>query len=505
MKLSDVAISERYRADLLRLHVWMGLSAPNELCLDDYGDVSRIRDILDHQNIGYARRSDYVRSICSMMNKLGIEHDDYCKLLREYDVKGRGHHTVDTVVDMSTLERVVSGDHAAEPGIRLMCIVLLNGMELSMKNVHDYLSGTLTGTVDHDSKLWKVKGREYEIGDKMREVLAALELDSCKLTYREFSSKFKSVVGSTYSVVYRSLKAPVVSKVPKKKLPAQPHNELRVQLSEHIVSIHLDNLSHMWNRIYGEEVLDYYRYDTLECYENVKALTDLSRNTKINYVTAICILLEEIAGCLYNEYKMYQLELQLDEYKSNLCRNVPWFLDLYQDIKRVYETSNHKSLRVLCLVVLSNVCENNGKLLISEQEIGVIRPSDLINTKFVDDGKHSYLDLQSRNWLIRKGQTKNKMERLLCISETLSKGIEEIYENKLPEYMIVSKNGKQYSGSMSDVIKEHVGCTFDEIRSSYFSWRERTVADRTELLRLCHRQGHKFSTAMMNYKRVHAS
>lgn len=222
-------------------------------------------------------------------------------------------------------------------------------------------------------------------------------------------------------------------------------------------------------------------------------------------MTAICILLEEIAGCLYNEYKMYQLELQLDEYKSNLCRNVPWFLDLYQDIKRVYETSNHKSLRVLCLVVLSNVCENNGKLLISEQEIGVIRPSDLINTKFVDDGKHSYLDLQSRNWLIRKGQTKNKMERLLCISETLSKGIEEIYENKLPEYMIVSKNGKQYSGSMSDVIKEHVGCTFDEIRSSYFSWRERTVADRTELLRLCHRQGHKFSTAMMNYKRVHAS
>jgi hypothetical protein len=495
MKLADLSISERYCADLHRLHIWMCVSNPNEICVSDYDDVARIRNVLDQQDIGYSRCSDYVRSICSMMNKLGIVHDEYCKLLREYDIKGRRLSEKDIKVDTSTLIRVASGDLPTEPGIRLMCIVLLSGMDLSMKNVHDYLRGTVKV-----ENVWKVNGHEYVLTDQMREVFTALEKDSCKLSYREFSCRFKSVVGNTYSTLYRSLKVQTVLNV-KKHVSVKPDNDMRALLSKNIHAIHLDNLSHLWQRIYEEEKIDYYRYDTMECYERVKSLTDLSRNTKINYITAICILLEEIAGRMYNEYKMYQLELQLDEYKTNLCRHVPCFVALYQDIKRVYETSTNKSLRVLCLVVLSNVNDVNGQLSVSEHELGVIRPSDMINTRYIDDGKHSYLDLQTNKWLIRKGQTKNKTERLLSVSETLSKGIQEIYDNKLPEYMIVAKNGKKYSGSMSDVIKEHIGCTFDEIRSSYFSWRECTVTDRSILLQLCYRQGHKFSTAMMNYKR----
>ena len=80
-------------------------------------------------------------------------------------------------------------------------------------------------------------------------------------------------------------------------------------------------------------------------------------------------------------------------------------------------------------------------------------------------------------------------------------GIMEIYGKILPEYMIVKEDGSKYSSGISDITFDTLGIGFDTIRSSYFTWREATTTNRKELLELCWRQGHKYSTAMMNYKR----
>lgn len=502
MRLSELNLPERYYTELLRLHMWMGLTPPEEFSMLDYADSSRIRDILDNQNIGDGRRSDYVRSICSLMKSLEEKHDDYCKLLREYSRKSHQFSEAEEI-DLTKLSKIATGEIAADQSVRLLCIILLDGLDLTLKDVHGYLSGMVSGMVDNAAKLWVVNEKRYVASDQLLDVLADLKLGGNVMTYRDISSKFKSVTGFTYSSIRRNVcsKSKPKRVSIKKVSAAQPNNEMRVILSEKIVSIHLDNLSRMWSKLYGDDALDYNRYDTLECYDKVCELEGLSRNTKINYVTAICILLEEIGGRLYNEYKLYQQELQLDEYRSNLKRSVPWFPELYVQLKRVNETSENKSLRVLCLVVLSNVSECDGELKVNPEETGVLRPSDLINTKFIDDGINSHMDISGRKWIIRSGCTKNKVERVLNVSDQLTEGVRKIYDDKLPEYMIVAKNGKQYSGSMSDVIKQNVGYTFDEIRASYFSWRERTESNRKDLLELCRRQGHKYSTAMMNYKR----
>lgn len=498
MKVEELGLSERYNSDMKCIQRLMGKSAPGEIELEDYNDVRRIDMILSQADVGYGRRCDYVRTICSMMKVLGKEHDEYCKLLLEY---GKKYHTTkvdkNIELDVTQMKSIIKGDKVTEPGVRLMCIVLERGIEMRLKEVHEYICSEKAEELDRS--IWRVKGKEYEMSEELYETLDALRKQTCKLSYRELSSKFKSATGHTYSEIYSKLNKREAA--PKKARKVVVHSEERGTLRMN--EIHLDNLSRMWAKIYGEQELEYNKYDSKDCYDKVIGLEkSVSVNTMISYLTAICILMEETGGRLYNEYKMYQQELMLKESRANLERCVVWFPDLYRKISEVYANSDNKSLRVMCLMIMSNVFEQDGEIHAHSDETGVLRPSDLINTRFEDDGKNSYLDLNKGEWQIRSECTKNKVERTLRVRESFVKGLKEIYNERYPSYLIVSKNGKQYSGSMSDVIKEHIGYKFDEIRSSYFTWRERTTRDRKSLLELCRRQGHKYSTAMMNYKRI---
>lgn len=502
MKLSELNLPERYRNDLSRLHVWMELESSDVFTLSDYSNVNHIQSVLEKQNIGNARRCDYIRSICSLMRYLGENHDSYCKLLREY--KNRCDSVDKPSIDVNTSEviKIASGDIVCDYGVRLLCMILLDEIGMSMKDVHDYMLDKSTSSINTELNIWTVNGCEYKVSNDLL-LLLKNKPNEYNISYRDLSNKFKLSVGYTYSCIRRKIyvKPKLVPSVKVKNTISYSDVRINESLSKNVVKIHLDNLDRLWVKLYSNVPLNYNQYDTIECYNRLVSLEDISRNTRINYVTAICILLEEIGGRRYNDYKVYQQKLELEEYCANLKRTVEWFPNLYKRIQTVYDSVDNKSLRVLCLVILCNVSESNGEFKVRIEETGILRPSDLINTKFIDDGEHSYLNLEKKEWLIRSEQTKNKVTRKLVVSDVFVKGIYSIYGDKLPSYMIVAKNDKQYSGSMSEVIKRHIGCTFDEIRASYFSWRERTVTDRKDLLELCRRQGHKYSTAMMNYLR----
>lgn len=251
---------------------------------------------------------------------------------------------------------------------------------------------------------------------------------------------------------------------------------------------------------------NYTLFNSKDTLQKIKAITDWPLNTRVNHITAICTALDYTCGSMYAEYRVYHVELEAELMKANSSRSIEWFPHIHRRLQRlVHNKDVINTARIIALFITDNAIKVDGELQVVhlDTEIGVQRPSEFVNTKFIDDGKSSFMNMAERYWLIREGCTKNKRDRKLNISERIVKGIYEIYGKDLPMYLIVNKSGNKYSGTVSSLIKEHFKFNIGDIRASYFTWRELLICDedRRHLRELCHRQGHVFSTAMMDYKR----
>ncbi len=232
--------------------------------------------------------------------------------------------------------------------------------------------------------------------------------------------------------------------------------------------------------------------------EKIKILKQ-ANSTKLSTITALCIASELVLEFdVRNKYKQYQFEQQAIVFKENITRTVPSFETLVPKLKQIlYDSCESKPLRILALFILSNI---NDDLTVSENEIGVIRPSDFNRTKFIDTECFSYFDLNTLTWHIKTMATKNKVSRDLKISQKTVDEIKKIYQ-EIPEDMLTTNKGTKYKTPGKQLFQDKLGITYNEIRSSYFTWRARNAKSIEELEKLCFNEGHMLSTAIDDYYR----
>ena len=154
-----------------------------------------------------------------------------------------------------------------------------------------------------------------------------------------------------------------------------------------------------------------------------------------------------------------------------------------------------KSIRIL----IAFICKN--KEIPWEKNYGVLRYHDYINTRLCeDDGKHSYFNIETGEWLIRKECTKNRCERRINVPIELCIYIKEIYRNRLPKWLLVDGKGNRYNNSsyLNMVFKKKTGYTMTEIRNSYVRYLHGNVEEGlcSEIAR---RMGHTLTTAIKDY------
>ena len=505
--LSD-STRARYTRDSRRLHLIV--QRPEETFdleyFQDTENIPAIRMAIDGLEVGTARKREYIRTICSILRVLRIPHREYLYLLKEYREEGpqERERAAETILE------TVMNDVNKDKTVRVLCILLHYGVSCD-------ISGLLKARLDTD--------RGCLITDKgliplPAGCLAALQdmMPLCSTdSISTISRRFKAQTGHNYSEFKKG--SNTASEKAESAETEAAHNCQETDCYYHdwaaldIVAIHKDNIRYLCKRLNVCHCRYNWTYfNQEETLQLIRQLTDIADNTRINYLTALCVIMERTAGRLYSEYSIYRQELILQTSKDNLRREISWFPNIYKDIvKLVSDKSVNSSIRVLTLLITDNVRESGDEIMVADvrTETGILRPSDLVNTQLgaADNGVESYISLDEGYWLIREDFTKNREERRLALSASLVAGIRDIYGDVLPKYLIVAKDGERYKGALSSMFEEYIGYGFDEVRASYFTWRERVTPTerRMELLELCRRQGHQYSTAMMNYRRVPTS
>jgi hypothetical protein len=224
-------------------------------------------------------------------------------------------------------------------------------------------------------------------------------------------------------------------------------------------------------------------------------------NTQISYLASLSKYLEEcnIGASIYAKYGKYRKKLEAEQDIAKQHRTVVDFETLIPKFYQILSNPTiNKNVRVFALMIMCSVDE-------SVTMIGVLRLSDLINTKFVDDGITSYVDIVKKQWLIREDKTKNKQERTLNLSTMFITGLLTIYDGKVPHALVFkseNKGGEPYTqpNSFSDMIQTHVGYRPSYLRASYVGYAHaRWSVDVCK--RIAYNSGHDYNTAIDDYLR----
>jgi len=489
----------RYIKETQRLQELLHLSGDvfEHQYLSDPNNLAHVRDALDSMDVGALRKAEYLRSVGALLSAIHVEHKHLQNLLKEFTSEGK--------VEREELDRsplfVRISDENVDPLVRIMCAMICYDISADLSVLVKSTIDDPLSEYNYDTTMscWHIKGKQYTVPALFTELVQKIKVKRfTTVSLSTVSRMFKVSTGHTYTE-YRYREKP--SKLPIVQKDVQhPDNGYSWDKLHDVVQIHIDNINRLSTRLErSAECFDTEFYNTEIVLEKIKEISDLALNTKHNIVTALCVVLDATAGRLHNEYTIYRMELELQLAKSNLQRKIPWFPNIYGKLYEIYkDTAVSKTVRIICLMAISNV-ERETLTVKHDTETGILRPSDLISTRF--DGTESYIDLREQTWLVHEDHTKNKQTRQFKISETFANGINEIYGDHMPQYLIVTETGTKYQSSVSETIFDALGINFDIIRSSYFTWREATVQNREELLSLCWRQGHKYSTAMQNYKR----
>jgi hypothetical protein len=250
------------------------------------------------------------------------------------------------------------------------------------------------------------------------------------------------------------------------------------------------------------------KFCTQEVYDKVeKHITEISPNVACNEMVALCRILE--TGKAPAEYcvKYHNLVNICNQRASLMPRKATRdFMEILGEIKRVYES--HKtsvSLRVIMLVVMHSIMG-------TEFDIGVLRLHDFINTKLRYDDQYSYIDLDQREWYIRKECTKNKDERIIKLSGEFVDQLGELYADIPTEWMVFMERDKDNrrippkkyntTDSLTEMVERRLGCSITEIRASYVSYiHKENVFPIDKCIKLAKNMGHRHITAMDDYIR----
>jgi hypothetical protein len=504
-------VKERYIRDVK--HLQERLQLPIDKFEHEYftnnNNLPTITAVLDNQKIGDARKADYLRSVCALLSDMYITHPGLKQVLSGYSKQARKKERI--ILDRTPLKTLLA-DSKTSPLIKVLCGILIYNVPVDLSTMIKSTINDPTSCYNYNTEThtWMVNTVEHVVNKEFTDLVS--KISSNNFTHANLttiSRLFKAATGHTFTEYSYTEKQRTVTNEEIHEVKTSSFTEECYEwgslLNNNVVAIHIQNIKHMSEKL--GETSDYFDapyYNNPETLFVIRSMTDMSINTKHNIVTALCVVLDVTAGQLYNEYTIYRMELELELAKSNIERKVPWFPNMYQKMYDIYKNSAaSKAVRVICMMVVCNITDPVTMHVDIETELGVLRPSDLISCRISDKCEGSYVDLKHKTMLIHKDYTKNKQERMLKLSDNFIEGIREIYGERLPEYLVVTEDGSKYGSSISNTILDTVGVNFDIIRASYFTWREATVKTKREILKtLCWKQGHQYSTAMMNYKRI---
>jgi hypothetical protein len=228
--------------------------------------------------------------------------------------------------------------------------------------------------------------------------------------------------------------------------------------------------------------------------------------TKRSYMSSLCKYLERsnISSAYYEKYFKQQSSIKTTIMATEKPAITP-FEEILPRVKKIIDDDNRVAgFRVLCAMIYCNIdFTTDDSIRVNEQEIGVLRPADLKNTSFTDDGVHSYIDIQKKIWYIRDRFTKNKKARELIVPDNFIVLLSGIFKNNYPEWMLINKKGERYNkmSAISKMFRDYVKVKFDDIRASYVSYRNRT-ANMDDKRKLAENMGHSMKTAITDYHRI---
>lgn len=261
---------------------------------------------------------------------------------------------------------------------------------------------------------------------------------------------------------------------------------------------------------YTDALADHSAFDKIITYLTTKVTKtgkSLALWTQYNYLSAICKYLSKVPDI--DTYTLWQLQNYYQELrgriltdKETIMKDYTPFPQILQKLPAIIESHKYViGFRVLCSMILHNI-HNIDTLEVSDNEIGVLRPSDLQRTTFTDNGTNSFIDLDAKLWHIRSNCTKNRDERLLTISDEFVADIRKIFGSRLAtaESLLLNKYYKPYTSleSLYIMFRKHIGVNFNGVRSSYEIFRAENITI-SEQQELCKKMGHSQTTSLTSY------
>jgi hypothetical protein len=262
--------------------------------------------------------------------------------------------------------------------------------------------------------------------------------------------------------------------------------------------------------------MDWKAFNTLNAYYRVMAYLEsptankgkpFSAHTKRSYLSSLCKLLsavEEFNASIFSKYSRSEEEYQhaIDAAGDESNAGGRGTIDFEAYIPKLRSTVRNKKVipyvRVLCAWIISDLDDNNQP----DNLNGVLRPSDLMETRFVDDGKHNYLDMANKRWFIRGTNTKNGVTRTLQV-ERFCDYLNEIYGSDKPDYLLVNRKGRKMEHSYASAnFKTVVGVPYTQFRKAYYDFRNKKGIRQAQLTVLSRNMGHAPKTAITVYQQV---
>lgn len=244
-------------------------------------------------------------------------------------------------------------------------------------------------------------------------------------------------------------------------------------------------------------------YDKVKAYLHDKAF---SLNTQCKYLAGLCKMLES-SNCGVADFRPYELlyKATVNSIKSNTdvpetvtdpdIANPVKFTDLLLKSHEVFsDPDRHHSVRLFALLMIES---EDWK---ADTAIGLLRVSDLIRMKFIDDGG-SHIDINRRLMIITEDQTKNNTARQIHLSSNFISGLDIIYGSQKPEWVIMSRNGEPYKtpNGVREYMSDAFGCTPKVIRSSYATYLHDLNIPMPAFRRICHNMGHSHRISVTDY------
>lgn len=222
-------------------------------------------------------------------------------------------------------------------------------------------------------------------------------------------------------------------------------------------------------------------------------------STKALTLKTICKLTQKpgLSAITHNLYSklLDDTEKCIDE--LNKLRTIPDFNNILKDLRYLLKNSDITNLRIILWLIIASSDPD------SDQNIGVLRFSDIINTKLSPDKEFSYIDLNKNVWFINKDKTKNNTQRSFTLNQKVLYGLQKITDMNKRTWLIQNQKGNKYNKTnyLSKQFKDKIKVSYTTVRASYVTFMNKHLDDVGLCQNIANNMGHTYKTREKDYIR----